>query len=153
MNPPLLFVYGTLRRDWRRAGNTGAHQRYLANAEFIGDAWVAGRLYQVSYYPALVPDPSAGPVRGEIYRLPSQAPLIALDEYEECPQPWHSAQEYRRLQLPVHLDSGKQLQAWSYAYQWPVAEHMLIASGDFLAQPQRRHDLPSDKFSDTKNHQ
>ncbi len=145
MTKPLVFVYGTLRR----ACSTGAHQRYLAGAEFIGDASVAGRLYQISYYPALVADAAAGRVRGEVYRLLDEAQLMALDDYEECPQPWHCGQEYRREPLAVTLASGATLTAWAYVYQWPLAAQQRIPSGDFLAQFELNPASPSDNFSDS----
>lgn len=128
MNRPLIFVYGTLRRTC----TSGAHQRFLSDAEFLGDAFVSGRLYKVSYYPALVLDTSASRVKGEVYRLVDSDQLDALDHYEECPTPAGAHQEYRRELASVQLSSGQTLNTWIYVYQRPVNEHMLIASGDFL---------------------
>jgi len=129
MGRPLIFVYGTLRRGC----NTGAHQRFLGDAEFLGSARVRGRLYQISYYPGLVPDVNAGWVSGEVYRLADEAQLGALDDYEECPPPRHPNQEYRREQLQLIMAKGAQLQAWTYVYQQSTRDLQIIASGDFLS--------------------
>lgn len=128
MQNDYIFVYGTLRR----ACTTGAHRTYLANAEFITRAKIRGKLFKVSYYPALVIDETAGSVVGEVYRLVSKEQLERLDTYEECTYPALPEQEYQRLQVTVQTEAGKYLTAWVYAYQ-RASEHLeLIASGDFL---------------------
>lgn len=128
MQTEFIFVYGTLRR----ACSTGAHQIYLAGAEFIDDAKVRGNLYRVSYYPALVLDGSAGHVIGEVYRLISSDQLLRLDAYEECTYPSQPDQEYQRKKVAVMTASGKSLTAWIYSYQHPIAGLEIIANGDFL---------------------
>lgn len=128
MSGELLFVYGTLRR----ACTTGAHNTYLADAEFITHANINGKLFRVSYYPALVLDASADWVVGEVYQLVSAAQLERLDTYEECTYPALPEQEYQRLQVKVQTEAGEHLLAWVYAYQ-RSSEHLeFIASGDFL---------------------
>lgn len=128
MQSDYIFVYGTLRR----ACTTGAHQAYLAKAEFIGNAKVRGHLYRVSYYPALVLDDSAGWVLGEVYRLASPEQLQLLDAYEECTYPSQPEQEYQRKKIAVITDAELSLLAWIYAYQHPIAGLEKITSGDFL---------------------
>lgn len=128
MSGELLFVYGTLRR----ACATGAHRTYLAGAQFIDGAKINGRLFRVSYYPALVLDANAAWVKGEVYQLASAAQLARLDAYEECSYPALPDQEYQRQQVQVQTDSGTWLSVWVYAYQRPCEHLELIASGDFL---------------------
>lgn len=131
MNPDLLFVYGTLRR----ACTTGAHQKYLAKAEFITEARVRGKLYQVSYYPALVLEaqsPDDYWITGEVYRLIEPTQLNALDDYEECDYPASPTQEYQRKRHEVTTITGEKLLVWIYAYQHSIAKLPLIVSGDFL---------------------
>ncbi len=128
MQTEFIFVYGTLRR----ACSTGAHQTYLAGAEFIDEAKVRGNLYRVSYYPALVLDDAAAQVIGEVYRLASSDQLLRLDAYEECTYPSQPDQEYQRKEIDFFTDTGKSLTAWIYSYQHPIAGLEIIASGDFL---------------------
>lgn len=127
MQNDYIFVYGTLRR----ACATGAHQTYLAGAEFIGNAKVRGNLYRVSYYPALVLDNAAGTVVGEIYRVSAEQ-LVNLDVYEECTYPSLPTQEYQRKKINLSTDAGAVMSAWVYVYQHPVQGFELITSGDFL---------------------
>lgn len=126
--PDFIFVYGTLRRGC----TTGAHARYLAGAEFIDTAKVKGKLYRVSYYPALVLDESAGWVTGEVYRLTSAAQLAQLDAYEDCTFPAMPNQEYQRKEITARTQSGIEMAAWVYVYQRVDVELELITSGDFL---------------------
>jgi gamma-glutamylcyclotransferase (GGCT)/AIG2-like uncharacterized protein YtfP len=128
MQREYIFVYGTLRC----ACATGAHQTYLANAEFIDTAKVKGSLYRVSYYPALVLDSTADWVIGEVYQLTSAAQLTQLDVYEECTYPSLPEQEYQRTKINVTTDSGVALSAWVYAFQQATSGLTHIASGDFL---------------------
>lgn len=124
----LIFVYGTLRPGC----TTGAHKIYLAGATFIAPAKIKGRLYKVSYYPALVVDEFADWVIGEVYQLVSSEQLAALDAYEECTYPAQPEQEYQRREVEVLTDAGEYLSVWVYAYQHASAHLQFIASGDFL---------------------
>ncbi len=125
--PNLLFVYGTLRRDC----SSGAHQKYLSDAEFVTNAQVRGSLYRVSYYPALAINDS-GWVQGEIYRLRDSQQLAQLDAYEECTYPALPAQEYQRCLIQAQSSKGDCFNVWVYAYQRSLNNLPLIASGDFL---------------------
>ena len=128
MQTDYIFVYGTLRR----ACPTGAHNKYLEDATFIGRAKINGKLFKVTYYPALVIDAAADYVIGEVYQLASTAQLERLDVYEECTYPALPEQEYQRLRVTVQTDAGEHLSVWVYAYQ-RASEHLeFIASGDFL---------------------
>lgn len=128
MQGELIFVYGTLRSGC----TTGAHQIYLAGATFIAPAKIKGKLFKVSYYPALIIDEAAGWVVGEVYQLASTAQLTALDAYEECTYPAQPEQEYQRRKVEVLTDAGDYLSPWVYAYQQASAHLEFIASGDFL---------------------
>jgi len=128
MPTEFIFVYGTLRR----ACPTGAHQTYLADATFIAPAKINGKLFKVTYYPALVIDATADCVIGEVYQLTTTEQLERLDAYEECAYPALPEQEYQRLQVTVQTDAGNPLSVWVYAYQRASAELELITSGDFL---------------------
>lgn len=91
----LLFVYGTLRRG---CGSVEA-QRLHAQATWLGQGRVRGRLYRVDWYPALVACRSGGDeVTGDIYRLNDpDAAFVWLDHYEECGPGFAAPQEYQRV--------------------------------------------------------
>jgi gamma-glutamylcyclotransferase (GGCT)/AIG2-like uncharacterized protein YtfP len=82
-----LFVYGTLRSGGGAAG-------LLRGCEHVGTGTVAGTLYDLGAYPALVLD-GEGRVEGEVWRCPAKA-LARLDEYEGVPEGL-----YRRVAVQV----------------------------------------------------
>jgi gamma-glutamylcyclotransferase (GGCT)/AIG2-like uncharacterized protein YtfP len=125
-----LFVYGTLMRgfDYPMA------RLLSANATFIGEATCRGQLYLVKHYPGLVlsEDP-ADIVFGELYRLHERDALLReFDMYEACGEGFAAPTEYVRDMLPVMLGDGSAGEAWTYIYNWPVANLPRIASGRFL---------------------
>jgi gamma-glutamylcyclotransferase (GGCT)/AIG2-like uncharacterized protein YtfP len=132
MTSDLLFVYGTLMR-----GFDHPMARLLAvNADFIGEARCRGRLYLVKHYPGLVlsDDPTEA-VFGELYRLHEvEAMLQEFDMYEACGDGLPPPTEYLRQMLSVTLADGSAREAWTYVYNWPVADLPLITSGKFLQQ-------------------
>ena len=126
----LLFVYGTLL-----SGIDHPMGRKLRNeATLLGPASTRGRLYQISWYPGLVPsNDGTEMVKGELYRLPEpQKSFGWLDEYEAV-----DSGEYRRSVGEVfHKDSL--LKAWMYIYQGNVAACKWLIGGDFK---EAMHDL------------
>ncbi|KJC58397.1 hypothetical protein UP10_26015 [Bradyrhizobium sp. LTSPM299] len=126
----LLFVYGTLMRGFDHP----MAKLLAANSDFLGEAQCRGRLYLVKHYPGLVTsDVTADVVHGELFRL--RAPDILLrefDMYEACGEGFAPPTEYVREMLPVTLADGSTGEAWTYIYNWPVAQLPLIASGKFL---------------------
>ena len=124
-----LFVYGTLMRGFDHP----MAQLLSRSADFIGEARCQGRLYRVKHYPALVlSDDPADVVFGELYRLRAPSELLReFDMYEACGEGFAEPTEYIRQMLPVRLDDA-QAEAWTYIYNWPVAQLSRIASGRFL---------------------
>lgn len=123
-----IFVYGTLRRGC----SSGAHRRYLGEAELIGPGKVRGLLYQVNIYPGLVLNAEDQWIQGEVYELPNRATLTALDDYEGVGGQFEEPMEYRREVVEVVLEEGEAIKAWTYVYNWPLKNLAPIASGDFL---------------------
>jgi gamma-glutamylcyclotransferase (GGCT)/AIG2-like uncharacterized protein YtfP len=126
----LLFVYGTLMRSY-------AHPmaRLLsANADFIGEASCRGRLYRVKHYPGLVlSNDATDVVFGELYRLRAVEDLLReFDMYEACGEGFAEPTQYMRRILPVTLADGSISEAWTYIYNWPVADLVRIETGRFL---------------------
>ena len=122
-----LFVYGSLCSTIARAKlpleARAAALMLETRATCVGPAITTGRLYAVSWYPALIPD-AAGRVRGEVWRLLRPADLLRdLDEYE--------GDEYRRETMPVQTAAGDSLSAWVYVYDAPLGDAPVIDSGDY----------------------
>ena len=127
-----LFVYGTLRRGLRNEF-AGLLRR---SGQFRGSGKVKGRLYHIANYPGLVPSADNHRwVRGEVYRLNSPETILPkLDRYEGCGPSDPPPRAFRRTTLPVLLDSGEWIEAFTYVYALPVHGKQEIHSGDFLAQ-------------------
>jgi gamma-glutamylcyclotransferase (GGCT)/AIG2-like uncharacterized protein YtfP len=130
MTSDLLFVYGTLMRgfDHPMARLLSAH------ADFLGDARCRGRLYLVTHYPGLVlSDDPADIAHGELYRLRARDELLReFDTYEACGEGFAPPTEYVRQMLSVTRSDGATSDAWTYIYNWPVADLPRITSGRFL---------------------
>ena len=125
-----LFVYGTLMRGFDHP----MAQLLSRSADLIGEARCQGRLYLVTHYPALVlsGDP-ADVVFGELYRLRAPDELLReFDMYEACGEGFAAPTEYVRQMLSVTLGDEAVTEAWTYVYNWPVAQLTRIASGRFL---------------------
>lgn len=123
----LLFVYGTLMSH---TGTPKARQ-LMAEADSLGPARIAGRLYRIDWYPGLVEAPD-GIVHGEVVRLRTpQASLVWLDAYEGI-VPGDTQQnrnEYERVLRPVTLADGRQCEAWVYLYVRDVSACTPVADG------------------------
>lgn len=130
MSSDRLFVYGTLMRgfDHPMARLLSAH------ADFMGQATCRGRLHLVKHYPGLVlSDDPADIVYGELFRLRSPDELLReFDMYEACGEGFPEPTEYLRRLIEVRLSDGVTGEAWTYVYNWPVADLPRIASGRFL---------------------
>jgi gamma-glutamylcyclotransferase (GGCT)/AIG2-like uncharacterized protein YtfP len=130
MTSDLLFVYGTLMRGFDHP----MAQLLSRNADFVGEARCGGRLYLIKHYPGLVlSDTPDELVFGELYRLPRPDELLReFDMYEACGEGFAAPTEYIRQLLPVILQDGAAVEAWTYVYNWPVAHLPRITSGRFM---------------------
>src|SRR5258705_1977885 len=125
----LLFVYGTLMRGFDHP----MAQLLSRSADFIGEARCQGRLYLIKRYPGLVLSGDlADVVFGELYRLRAPHELLReFDIYEACGEGFAQPTEYIRQMLPVTQNDQTE-KAWTYLYNWPVAQLPRIASGRFM---------------------
>jgi len=126
-----LFVYGTLRRDpsHRMFHLLARHGRY------VGDATVAGRLFDLGSYPGMFLA-DQGRVVGELYDIDQASwdeVIERLDEYEGCSSNDPQPHEYRREVVDSQLTNGTRLPAWAYVLAAPPPQASEIRSGDYLA--------------------
>jgi len=127
-----LFVYGTLR-----SGLANPFATKLQNSErLLGRARLKGRLYLIADYPGCVPSEHEGEwVHGEVYELKTpDATYQMLDDYEGCGAHDRGPHEFRRVILPVQLDSGRWIDASVYIFTQDVSTKQRIETGDFLIQ-------------------
>ena len=125
---PYLFVYGSLR-----PGNPHPMARWLARrSRSLGRAWIAGRLYALPGYPALV-DAEAPDARvwGELLALDRPRALLAkLDRYEQA-GPGFPNPEFRRVLRAVQVEGRVEVTAWVYLYARSASRLRPLASGEW----------------------
>ena len=129
-HPEYLFVYGTLRRDFRHPLQA-LMEKYARHA---GTAHYAGRLFDLGEYPGVVPAPGArARVVGDLYLVTSAQHLFpVLDRYEGCTDEGDHPAEYRREQQMVRLADERDCPAWIYLWNAAPPEGQIIPSGDYL---------------------
>lgn len=111
---PLLFVYGTLRRG---SAHPMAH-RLAMQSDFLGRGTIGGKLYSLGFYPGLAAAESQSHrVHGEVVRLRHPAfSFTWIDLYEGCGPNAPEPHDFRRVVVPVTLNSGAPVEAWVYTY-------------------------------------
>ena len=124
-----LFVYGTLLGS---LSNSMAD--YLKReSQFLGEAYLRGRLYDLGQYPGLVPDENSPYlVYGHVFELYSpETALKILDHYEDIPDGKETTNEYIRSLLNVSLEN-KPFDCWVYIYNHSTQGLKEIKSGNYL---------------------
>lgn len=118
-----LFVYGTLKKDSKHPMAEFLKQK----AKFIGEGFVRGKLYQISWYPAFKKsNKEEDKVIGDVYQIEEnekESTLKLLDEYE--------GEEYEKELLEVTIDK-ENFMALVYVYKELVDESKRIISGNFI---------------------
>lgn len=145
--PVQMFFYGTLKRG-------ESNHVYCRDGQMTAEARVEGLLYDLPQgYPALVvpeasvlavgtdqplgdaragntldrpglPEPGPPTVHGELYTFNDpEDRLPSLDDLEDF-LPGDPSSPYRRVLLPVRLDSGRVTAAWAYAAKLPYGRHL-----------------------------
>lgn len=130
MDCDLIFVYGTLRSSVR----SDIHGRFLGDrAEYVGSGWIVGRLWKVSWYPAMTRgDSREERVIGDVYRLTERDQMLAeLDDFEVCDLENPAESEYTRELVEVTLDVGSVITAWAYLFLGKTGNLTRIPGGDF----------------------
>jgi len=118
-----VFVYGTLRR-----GGRNDIARFRPEPFFVGDAVIAGTLYDLGAYPGVVLGGKRRVV-GEIYRIEPEVE-VALDVLEEVAD---DAGEYIRRTVMVEA-GAQQFECLVYEiHPSRIAGRAVIRSGDWIA--------------------
>lgn len=126
-----LFVYGSLRSGF----HSPAYEYISRYFNFVGDAKVKGRLYDLGEYPAAVPVDTDDFIIGELYVIKNQSEyswaIGQLDDYEGVDVEEGETQLYRRELADIYI-GDKIVKAWIYWYNGDVTGKPLVGSGDIL---------------------
>lgn len=122
-----LFVYGTLRKEYRSA----LHELIQRSSLLCQPGKVRARLYDLGEYPGAVPEKADFFVSGEIYALiPTLSDVLfrALDYYE--------GEEFCRSSAEAIVFTEERIiKVWIYWYTGEVQDKKLIPSGDYFSLP------------------
>ncbi|PKQ46237.1 gamma-glutamylcyclotransferase family protein [Confluentibacter flavum] len=125
-----LFVYGTLMKTVNNGMSCFLHY----NAEFIGNAYILGKLYDLDGFPgAIVSDNPSERVYGNIFKIKdTQTVFKVLDDYEGIGAGPPDDYEFVRDQVIAYLEDGTEINTWFYAYNLPTDTLKLIPSGRYF---------------------
>jgi gamma-glutamylcyclotransferase (GGCT)/AIG2-like uncharacterized protein YtfP len=117
--PARLFVYGTLRQGQAPPEIASA----VAQLQPLGRGVARGRLYNLGAYPGALfaSDPDASTIDGEVYAVPNEGVLQALDNYEGFAPDNPEESLFVRKQIEIRMTStGETTPCWAYEYNQPV---------------------------------
>lgn len=127
-----VFVYGTLKKDYKH------NHHYMQNAEFIANGEIKGyELQDTGFgYPCITPDVMGEKiVQGEMYLVDGDI----MDELEYLEGT--AIGLYERVSTIVTLENGKRFQAWVYvcgpALEADSDKFVLIPSGEWTGPVKR----------------
>lgn len=133
MKSDYLFVYGTLLKDF-----DSYMSKFLnRNADFIGEAFIQGKLYEISWYPGVTLSkiPSEK-VYGHLFKIYEfDKTFKILDDYEGIGETSSEhANEYRREIIEAFMNNGSIIKTWVYVYNNCTDDLKLIPSGNYIEQ-------------------
>lgn len=135
-----LFVYGSLRSGF----NNPAYGYISKYFTLIGEAYVNGKLYQLSDFPVAVPSENDSLIKGELYtiKVPSECSwaFAQLDDYEGVQAEEGEHPLYKRVLNAVFMND-KEEKAWVYWYNGSIENGTRIEESDLLAYLKQRGQL------------
>jgi gamma-glutamylcyclotransferase (GGCT)/AIG2-like uncharacterized protein YtfP len=133
-----LFVYGSLRKGFQ----SPAYEYMSKFFEFVGEARVRGRLFDMGNYFAGVPTNGNHFIQGELYKIRDPKEfgwaIGQLDDYEGVSVEPDEIQLFRRDIVEVHMNN-QPTHAWIYWFNGDTAGRPVIDSGDMLQYLQQKH--------------
>ncbi|MEO0341507.1 MAG: gamma-glutamylcyclotransferase family protein, partial [Bacteroidota bacterium] len=113
------------------------------NANFLGEAFVAGTLFDLGRYPGLITNKQTkSKVTGHLFEIPNTELIFpVLDEYEGVDgfNPDRNGVEYRREIIEVSHQNAL-LTSWTYLYNLPTKGLKIIESGNYLEYLQKNRE-------------
>lgn len=125
-----LFVYGTLRKGF----DNNMASYLAANAEYIGEGTVKGRIYDTGGFPALImSDSEADKVAGDVYLICKDKEVLKyIDHYEGYRADVTKYSLFLRERCDVVIEGGLLVNAWVYVFNHPVENLQIIECGDYM---------------------
>ncbi len=123
----LVFVYGTLMAGDDRGGVL------RDRAVLVGEATISGDLYDVGWFPALVPTTGERRVTGEVWEIPdwSVESTISLLDRIEGYREGDPFSMYVRRPVNALLADGREVVAETYEWNGSTADMARIVGGSW----------------------
>lgn len=132
-----LFVYGSLRSGFR----SPVYEYISRFFQFVGEAKVKGKLFDMGSYPAGISTNDDSFIIGELYRANEENEFSwaigQLDDYEGVTVEPGEVKLYRREITEVYINN-QVTSAWIYWYNGDVSGRPLITSGDLIQYLQQK---------------
>lgn len=124
-----LFTYGTLSSGQAPS----SVKQLMLSLKRYGTGYIRGRLYNLGDFPgAILSESSRNKVFGDVFELPADKSVLKrIDEYEEFSPRRPTNSLFVRRRVPVKLDTGEQIECWTYVYNGKVPRKGRIVSGDY----------------------
>ena len=125
-----LFVYGTLMKTVSNGMSRFLH----SHSEFIGNAYIQGKLYDLQGYPgAVAGNNPTERVYGHVFKIKdTEAVFKVLDDYEGIGDGNPTDYEYVRTHVTAFLENDTEVTTWFYAYNFPTDALEVMPSGRYL---------------------
>lgn len=132
-----LFVYGSLRSGFR----SPVYEYISRFFQFVDEAKVKGKLYDMGNYPAGIPTNDDSFIIGELYKANEENEFSwaigQLDDYEGVTVEPGEVELYRREMTQVYIND-QITSAWIYWFKGDVSGRPLITSGDLIQYLQQK---------------
>ena len=128
--PPYLFVYGTLRRDF----GSSFSKEYANEMEHVGVGTIYGQLFDIGEYPGAIPGYDANSlIEGDVLKLKNADEFIKiLDEYENFNPLNPVDSEYVRVRMKARMSDGTTIDVWVYFYNKALNGKTRIEETNYL---------------------
>lgn len=135
-NPEYLFVYGTLMRSLAAP----MHAALVRYADFVSEATMLGKMYEIENYPGVIDNEGAGQrVKGEVYQIRNAAQLLPiLDDYEGVEQGLYvRAIREALLKNRDPFRNTDTRRVWVYLFHRDISDREWIENGDYFRYQSR----------------
>ncbi len=131
-NNNFLFIYGSLRQDFNNPAFSYISQYF----NFVGNAYVQGKLVDMGEFPAGVFSIEGHKIIGELYQIkqPEQYDwaFAQLDDFEGVLVEANETPDFIRQQTTVFLPNNETVQSWIYWYNGNTNNNPIIESGNIF---------------------
>jgi gamma-glutamylcyclotransferase (GGCT)/AIG2-like uncharacterized protein YtfP len=138
-----LFVYGTLRKDY----DLKLKDKVSDDLQYVGQGKVGAVMYDIGQYPGAVKrkviktkSQTVREIIGDVFLINNPRKVFGvLDKYEGYSEKNIKSSEFVRKRNRVKLNSGKNINAWIYWYNYDPSDKPKIGNKDYLNYAKKKN--------------